>query len=123
MKERLPTLHYIVALVILGISFYLWSGTANAQEAPPVCIDNPAACADPAPVPVQLPAPVPAGTISPAPIIDGYGNELPNLKPFSNKQLQGWHDDAASEGVDRRAYQHYLACWNNRAIEQAACSK
>lgn len=75
-------------------------------------------CVDTAP-PVGTPAPAPTVVATPE-IKDLFGGTLPNLYPFSNKQLQEWHDDAATEGPTN-AYNHYLACWHTRAVEQSIC--
>lgn len=74
-----------------------------------------AACASPAPDLGPAVVIEQAGPISPAPIIDSYGQTLPRITPWSNEQLQGWHNDAASEGRERKGYQHYLSCWHSLA--------
>lgn len=71
----------------------------------------------------DYPEPKPAPTFIYGPDIkDAYGVELPALPGATSEQLQSWHDDAASEGINR-AYNHYLACWHTRALEQIECRK
>lgn len=65
------------------------------------------------------PTPKPAPTLK---VKDAFGGELPTLAPFTVQQLQVWHDDAASDGTNK-AYNHYLACWHNRAWEQRICAE
>lgn len=78
-----------------------------------------APCVNEAPPVVEI---QPAPTIAAQEVKDLYGGTLPPLAPFSTELLQQWHDDAASEGKTK-AYDHYLACWHTRSIEQVNCGK
>lgn len=106
LKEKVAVI--IVFAAIIAVCTHIYTNQVQAET--PICIENPAACADEAPTPEVLPAPQPAGPISPAPVVTTvFGTPEPVAKVITNYYpTQEAYDQMVSNRTTMEA--NYISC-------------